>query len=117
VLTSQKGKGTVAEIWLPVTEDLLQPDTTTGEASQAGGGPQSLRVLAVDDDPLVLVNTAAMLENLGHSVTEAASGQDALKLMREGETFDLVVTDHSMPRMTGMELAKAIRQEWPQVPS
>ena len=116
VLKSQKGKGTVAEVWLPVTEDLLQPDTTTGEASQAGAGPQSLRVLAVDDDPLVLMNTAAMLEDLGHSVTEAVSGQDALKLMREGETFDLVVTDHSMPRMTGMELAKAIRQEWPQVP-
>jgi PAS domain S-box-containing protein len=116
VLKSQKGKGTVAEVWLPMAEDVREPDTPAGEAAQAGAGPQSLRILAVDDDALVLMNTAAMLEDLGHSVTEAISGHDALRLMREGETFDLVVTDHAMPRMTGMELAKAIREEWPQIP-
>jgi CheY-like chemotaxis protein len=70
----------------------------------------------VDDDALVLMNTAAMLEDLGHVVTEAFSGDAALKLMRDGHEFDLVITDHAMPRMTGMDLAKALRAEWPRLP-
>jgi PAS domain S-box-containing protein len=116
VLKSQKGKGTVAEVWLPVAEDMLGLGAAADKAPQAGPGAQSLRVLAVDDDALVLMNTTALLEDLGHVVTEALSAHDALKLMRDGNPFDLIVTDHAMPRMTGMELARAIWQEWPQVP-
>jgi CheY-like chemotaxis protein len=116
VLKSQKGKGTVAEVWLPVAEDMLGLGAAADKAPQAEPGAQSLRVLAVDDDALVLMNTTALLEDLGHVVTEALSAHDALKLMRDGNPFDLIVTDHAMPRMTGMELARAIWQEWPQVP-
>ena len=117
VLKSQKGRGTVAEIWLPVAGDILHLVTPIDVLPPVEKiGPPSLRVLAVDDDALVLMNTSALLEDLGHSVTEAFSAQDALELMRKGQTFDLIVTDYAMPRMTGMDLARAIRQEWPQVP-
>lgn len=73
-------------------------------------------VLAVDDDALVLMNTTLMLEDLGHTVIEAYSGADALKELKSGAAIDLVITDHSMPRMTGSELAAAIREEWPDMP-
>ena len=72
-------------------------------------------MLAVDDDALVLMNTAAMLEDLGHDVVEAHSGDAALKILRSGEKVDLVVTDQAMPRMTGLELADAIKHDWPDV--
>jgi CheY-like chemotaxis protein len=62
---------------------------------------RSLRVLAVDDDRLVLFNTAAMLEDLGHAVVEAGSGEEALNALRNSN-FDLVITDQVMPKMTGV---------------
>lgn len=67
----------------------------------------NLRILAVDDDPLVLMNVTALLEDLGHSVIEAQSGKAALEVLRGGQCVDLLVTDQSMPGMTGVELAAA----------
>lgn len=75
----------------------------------------SLDVLAVDDEALALMNTTAMLEDLGHRVTEAYTAQDALRLL-EQQRFDLVITDHAMPRMTGAELAAEIMRRWPGTP-
>lgn len=74
------------------------------------------RVLVVDDDPLVTASTAAMLEDLGHSVIEALSGPRALDMLRLGANVDVVITDHAMPGMTGTELARQIRQVWPRLP-
>ncbi|WP_156655643.1 response regulator, partial [Methylobacterium platani] len=70
-------------------------------------------VLVVDDDPLVLENSAAMLEDLGHRVIEARSGQEALALARRARTLDLVLTDHAMPEMTGLQLAERLAAERP----
>jgi CheY-like chemotaxis protein len=75
-----------------------------------------LTVLAVDDDVLVLMNTVAMLEDLGHTVFEAYSGKSALEILRREHSIDLVITDQAMPKMTGTELAKIIRSEWPDIP-
>ncbi|MGB6816975.1 MAG: response regulator, partial [Pseudolabrys sp.] len=115
VLHSQKGRGTTAEIWLPAAKDSTQ----TGTRRLAQSGPvktqRSRTILAVDDDALVLMNTVAMLEDLGHSVFEAYSGKEALELMRQEESIDLVITDQAMPQMSGTQLAKIIRQEWPNV--
>ena len=115
VLHSQKGRGTTAEIWLPVAEDSTQ----TGTLRFAQPGPVQTQpprtILAVDDDALVLMNTVAMLEDLGHSVLEAYSGKEALELMRQEKSIDLVITDQAMPQMSGTQLAKIIRQEWPNV--
>ena len=65
----------------------------------------------MDDDALVLLNTAAMLEDLGHTVLEATSGSSALEIIRREDNIDLVITDQAMPHMTGSDLAAAIRAE------
>lgn len=77
---------------------------------------RSLTVLAVDDDALVLMNTTLMLEDLGHTVIEAYNGQQALDIVQGGQTVDLVITDHSMPKMTGAELAAHLRISRPDLP-
>jgi PAS domain S-box-containing protein len=106
MLKSQKAKGTTAELLLPVAAQ--------GPAATSKAEPESPRrmrpfrklcVLVVDDDPLVLMNTAAMLEDLGHEVVEAISGEQALRVLRRGNGIDLVITDHLMPGMTGAELS------------
>jgi CheY-like chemotaxis protein len=70
----------------------------------------------VDDDALVLMNTSAMLEDLGHTVFEASSGKEALEILRREPDVDLVITDQAMPNMTGTQLAEAIRADWPHLP-
>ena len=70
----------------------------------------------MDDDALVLFNTVAMLEDLGHTVLEASSGKDALETIRREGRIDLVITDQAMPNMSGSDLAAAIRSEWPELP-
>ena len=114
VLKSKLGEGTTAEIWLPVA---VSEETQAVESGAPAPAPEirSLRVLAVDDDRLVLFNTAAMLEDMGHTVVEAGSGEDALEALRR-ENFDLVVTDQVMPKMTGVELMQNVEQEWPRLP-
>jgi CheY-like chemotaxis protein len=75
-----------------------------------------MRVLAVDDDPLVLTNTVALLEELGHSVLQTATAEEALRLLRADATIALLVSDHVMPHMTGAQLIAKVRQERPQLP-
>jgi PAS domain S-box-containing protein len=116
VLKSRLGEGTTAEIWLPVAEAAAahaprgEPIVSTPRASR------KLSVLVADDDVLVLENTAAMLEDLGHAVIEARSGEEALALLRRTRTVDLVVTDYAMPGMTGLQLAEAVVAERPGTP-
>ena len=116
VLKSQKGKGTTAELWLPVAPKT--PVAAHGEVSHQAP-PTSRRplvVLVVDDDSLVLTNMAAMLEDLGHQVFEANSALQALAILRRETTIDLVITDQAMPKMTGLELIRASKAEWPDLP-
>ena len=75
---------------------------------------QSLRVLAVDDEPLILMNLVDMLEDLGHEAVSAGSGKSAIVEMEKG-AFDLLVTDHSMPNMTGADLIRQAREKYPQI--
>jgi PAS domain S-box-containing protein len=114
VLKSAPGQGTTAEIWLPVAEDAAA--AAMASVVEAPTAPAaSLRVLAVDDDGLVLFNTGAMLEDLGHVVLEATSGEQALAILAR-ETVDLVITDQAMPRITGVQLLEAIHAQWPGMP-
>ena len=76
----------------------------------------ALTILAVDDDALVLANTCAMLEDLGHSVIMAYSGEQALEQLDRTAAVDLVITDHAMPKMTGSDLAQRIKARRPDVP-
>ncbi|MGC1609403.1 MAG: PAS domain S-box protein, partial [Pseudolabrys sp.] len=114
ILHSQKDRGTTAELWLPVAKASVQP-VNPAQAAPAKT-VQPLTILAVDDDALVLMNTVSMLEDLGHAVFEAYSGKEALEILRREDSIDLVVTDQAMPKMTGTELAKVIRSEWPDIP-
>ncbi|GAU85492.1 two-component hybrid sensor and regulator [Bosea sp. BIWAKO-01] len=117
VLNSRFGEGTTAEIWLPAAGRLPEEASAEAPSPRSDDKPQrSLRVLAVDDDALILMNTAALLEDLGHSVIEAASAREALEVLDGGAKIDLVITDHAMPRMTGAQLAEIIRAKWPGLP-
>jgi signal transduction histidine kinase len=122
VLSSRKGEGTTAELWLPraESEDLaLIPSTGADEAQAGAAGPVgSYTVLLVDDDPLVLLGTASMLEDLGHAVVGTSSGWQALEYLRSVSEVDLVITDYAMPGMTGLQLAakvKALRPDLPMI--
>ena len=114
VLQSTPGKGTNAEIWLPVAEASSKPGNQMQHATHDATKQQrSLAVVVVDDDYLVLTNTVMMLEDLGHSVFAASSGGEALNILRREGSVDLVLTDQAMPQMTGVQLAEAIKREWP----
>jgi signal transduction histidine kinase len=115
-ITSQPGDGTTVELWLPVSESDAAGADAGHEPVLFGNAREPWRVMVVDDDPLVVASTAAMLEDVGHIVTEALSGARALDMLRLGTKVDLVITDHAMPGMTGAELARQIRQEWPDLP-
>jgi signal transduction histidine kinase len=115
-ITSQPDDGTTVELWLPVSESDAGDADVGHEPLPFGNARKPYRVMVVDDDPLVVASTAAMLEDVGHIVTEALSGARALDMLRLGTKVDLVITDHAMPGMTGAELARQIRQEWPDLP-
>ena len=68
------------------------------------------------DDLLVLENVAAMLDDLGHSVLEARSAEEAVALLRRTPKIDIVVTDYAMPGMNGLQLAEAVAAERPGTP-
>jgi CheY-like chemotaxis protein len=73
-------------------------------------------VLLVDHDVLVSMSTADMLMDLGHSVSEATSGAEALQLLESDNHFDVVVTDYAMPAMSGLDLAMKIKSIRPTLP-
>ena len=62
------------------------------------------------------MNTTFLLEDLGHKVIPAASGKQALQVLRAGHDIRLVIVDQAMPGMTGTELIKEIRASWPDMP-
>lgn len=78
--------------------------------------PQKAVVLFVDDDSLIGMSTVDMLEDLGHEVIGVDSGAQALDVLRDGRKIDLLITDFSMPKMNGAQLAKAARQLRPDLP-
>jgi CheY-like chemotaxis protein len=116
VLKSGRGQGTTAEIWLPRAEDEAVPAPVVEPAHFVPRSSRPLSVLVVDDDLLVLDNTAAMLDDLGHAVVEARSGEEALQLLHRTPKIDVVVTDYAMSGMNGLKLAEAIAVERPGTP-
>ncbi|NEI03609.1 PAS domain S-box protein [Rhizobium leguminosarum] len=115
VMKSSLGEGTTAELWFPVATVEQGTEAAADRPQQEENASRRLRIVAVDDDGLVLMNTTLMLEDLGHTVFEAMAGPEALDILRK-QQVDLVICDHAMPRMTGAQLAEAIRSEWPDMP-
>jgi PAS domain S-box-containing protein len=112
-LHSTPGKGTVFHIFLPtVTEHTLQKADSI-ELPSAGGE----RILFVDDEKMLVEMAETMLERMGYSVTARTSSLEALTTFQnQPNAFDLVITDYSMPAMTGMDLALRMLQIRPQLP-
>jgi len=118
LIESRLGEGTCISMWIPVAEALEQ---VAAAPQPAAGAPapqleESRTILVVDDDALVMMGTAAMIEDLGHHPVEAMSGREALEILAENSAIELVVTDHAMPGMTGAELTRHIRERWPDLP-
>ncbi len=103
---SEKDKGTEIRILFPMIEDP-EVETVTRKTSLAAGHES---VLFVDDEQSILHFGKKLLSRLGYKVTLAADGQEALRIYKERqEGFDLVISDMTMPILTGLELAKKIR--------
>jgi len=113
---SRKGEGTAVELWLPVASGARLGAPSDYERPGASADVQSVCILAVDDDSLVLMNTVALLEDLGHQVVCASSGDAALAVLKDNPDVDLVITDQVMPKMTGLQLREAIRKARPALP-
>lgn len=115
-LLSELGQGTSAVLWLPVA--ATDPVNAMPQETEEQHPPKScgLTILAVDDDPLVLINTAALLEDLGHSVIEAGSGARAIDFFSERADIDLLITDQAMPGMTGIDLVASLDAIRPGMP-
>jgi PAS domain S-box-containing protein len=112
VLKSEPGHGTTAELWFP----LSKAGSRKGGRALPAQAPRSAApsvVLAVDDDALVRLTVAMMLEDLGHKVFEAGSGKEALALLASEPSIALVVTEMAMPQMTGIQLFIEARRLYP----
>jgi signal transduction histidine kinase/DNA-binding response OmpR family regulator len=112
-LSSTVGKGTTATLILPVATAAPEAESPAHVATKVN---RSAVILFVDDDPLIAMSTMEMLEDLGHKVIGANSGLHALDIIKSEQPIDLMVTDHVMPGMTGIELAAASREVRPSLP-
>jgi PAS domain S-box-containing protein len=112
-LRSEVGKGTTAELWLPVSRTAVEHSTAAPQ--RAPTAPAST-ILVVDDDMLIAMNTVDLVEDLGHVAIEANSGKRALEILSSGKHVDAMVTDYAMPGMTGVELAVKARELRPELP-
>jgi PAS domain S-box-containing protein len=113
-ISSAPGEGATIDLWLPVSlvgaEDAERTPAATRRPADRG------TALLVDDEDLVRMSTADMLMDLGYSVVEASSAEEALRLVGDGLRPDVLVTDHLMPGMTGVELARNLRARRPELP-
>lgn len=113
IVLSDQEKKTEFTIFLPAT-DKMSHDLTADDGREVRGAE---RILFVDDEPMIAKMGSRMLESLGYSVVTRTSSLEALELFRsQPQAFDLVVSDMTMPQMTGDKLAieiLSIRSEIP----
>lgn len=115
-LSSELGRGTRAELWLPLTKALAATEKAP-VAAPVRAAPPKATILLVDDDALIAMSSADMLKDLGHEVIEVNSGASALEILRRHHGMvDLMITDYAMPKMTGAQLAEAARELQPDLP-
>ena len=113
-ITSTLGQGTTVELFLPRAHQAADSAPECGGTAAPLVAP--VNVLVVDDDPAVRGVTATFLANLGHRAVEVADGEAALRVLEQGEDIRVVVTDLTMPRMTGRELASRAQALRPGLP-
>jgi len=116
---SEIGRGTAVEIWLPAAEAARHMEQEGPKrARKRKSSSRSLKVLLVDDHDGVRATTAALLQDLGHHVVETAEGRQALDLLRAmPHDFDIVLSDYAMPRVSGIDLIRELREIRPGLPA
>ena len=110
-IESTVGMGSIFTIRLPISSGDSAPDVAETTVRQVRSG----RILVIDDEPEVRCVLRDMLTPCGHTVIEAASGETGLALL-EREAVDVILTDISMPGMSGWDVAAACQQQFPQIP-
>ena len=113
-LKSGIGLGTNVDLWLPAS--LWPVSAKVAHALPESSAPHGGLVLLVDDEDIVRESTAQMLEELGYQVVSASSAEAALLLIDSGNPFDILVTDHLMAGMSGVDLARLVRSRRPSTP-
>lgn len=117
---SHPGRGTTITIYLPASEPKVaaaaEPQTVTSKSDPAPIRGDGERVLVVEDERSVRELVERMLTSLNYQVTSCASGDEAIECCRS-ENFDLVLVDMVMPRMRGLDLLAAIKEEKGEFPS
>ena len=117
-LVSEVGRGTTAELWLPRAPEGAVTIAAAAKPDSQSGPARQLRILLVDDHAEVRNTTAAVLEDLGHQVVEAANGADALKALKKRDCdYDLMISDYAMPHLSGTEFLREARELCPDVPA
>lgn len=110
---SEPGKGTTFQVFLPAIDGEALPENNSEECVPTGRE----RILLVDDEEMLTDMGRAMLERLGYEVTIHTSSLEALAAFQsEPDRFDAVITDQTMPEMTGVELAREMLQIRPELP-
>ena len=111
---SEPGEGTTFSVFLPLTHKDMSQGRAEAEAPLPTG---SERILFVDDEPPIVKMQQQSLERLGYTVTATSSSQEALEKFRlSPDTFDLLITDMTMPSLTGDKLAAAVKAMRPCLP-
>jgi PAS domain S-box-containing protein len=113
-LESEVGKGTTFSVYLPLIRGDFQVETAQQTFLPHGSGQHLLLV----DDEMSLINIGQeFLEDLGYRVTATSSSRDAMEMIqKEPNRFDLIITDQTMPQLTGMELARQTKKLRPDLP-
>jgi PAS domain S-box-containing protein len=113
VVDSELGKGTAFEVFLPRIEGASLPETDSAAPMATGNE----RILFVDDEEDLVDMAQQMLERLGYSVVATTNSLEALEVFKAGpDQFALVITDQTMPHMTGADLAKELMRIRPDIP-
>ena len=116
VVHSEPGKGSRFELYFPRARAAAAALGTTEDAGQASEG-RGQHILYLDDDEAQVFLIKRMLERWGYRVSAYLEQREALDALLAGEQrFDLVVTDFNMPGLSGMDVARAIRDAQPDVP-
>jgi len=116
-ISSAPGRGTTMRLSFPVP---AAPATAPGAAPYVFTVPKRLRILTVDDDPLMIKSLHDTLEADGHIVSSASGGREGIEAFRKaaekGGSFALVITDLGMPYVDGRQVAAAVKKISPQTP-
>jgi len=113
-VSSQPGKGSSFKVYLPIIEEVEEEPQTDEPLIEIKGKE---RILLIDDEQQIIDIERQILERLGYIVTSTTDSQEALEeFAAQPDHFDLVITDMTMPKMTGDQLAQRIMDIKPQIP-